>query len=147
LVVPWTLKGDIEMSRAQKYTAHFVREEGWWIVRIQEARGIHSNGRTLEEARRRVREALSLDIGDAAFTVEIAEKITLPANARQELARQQTARRRAEEQANEAMKTTKIAARALAKAGLSVRDSGSLLGLTGARVAQILNDTSKQRSG
>jgi hypothetical protein len=71
------------------------------------------------------------------------EKITLPANARHELARQQTARRRAEERAQEAMKTTKEAARALAKAGLSVRDAGSLLGLTGARVSQILNDTSK----
>jgi predicted RNase H-like HicB family nuclease len=135
------------MSRTRRYTAHFVREDGWWIVRIQEARGVHSNGRTLEEARRRVREALSLDIGDAAFTVEITEKITLPANARQELARQQTARRRAEEHAQEAMKTTKEAARALAKAGLSVRDAGSLLGLTGARVSQILNDTGKQRSG
>ncbi len=86
-------------------------------------------------------------IGDVALTVEIAEKITLPANARQELARHKTARRRAEEQAQEAMKTTKKAARALTKAGLSVRDSDSLLGLTGARVSRILNDTSKQRSG
>jgi predicted RNase H-like HicB family nuclease len=124
-----------------------MREDGWWIVRIQEARGVHSNGRTLEEARRRVREALSLDIGDNAFTVEIAEKISLPANARQELSRQQAARRRADVQAQEAMKTTKKAALALTGAGLSVRDAGSLLGLTGARVSQILNDTDKLRSG
>lgn len=135
------------MSRARRYTPHFVRQEGWWIVKLQEARGVHSNGRTLEEARRRVREALSLDIGDTAFTVEIAEKISLPATARQELARQRAARRRAEEHAQEAMKTPQEAARALAKAGLSVRDADSLLGLTGARLSQILNNTGKQRPG
>ena len=124
-----------------------MREDGWWIVRIQEARGVHSNGRTLEEARRRVREALSLDIGDIAFTVAIAEKISLPANVRQQLSRQQTARRRADAQAQEAMKTTKKAALALTSAGLSVRDAGSLLGMTGARVSQILNGADSLRSG
>jgi len=50
----------------RRYTAHYTRVDGWWIVRIQEARGVHSNGRTLDEARRRVREALSLDIGEAS---------------------------------------------------------------------------------
>ena len=135
------------MARQQQYTLHFAREDGWWVVRIPEARGVHSNGRTLEEARRRVREALSLDIGDAAFTLEFIEKITLPADARRELSRHRTARRRAEDQTQQAMKAAKGAARALAKAGLSVRDAGSLLGLTGARVSQILNDTERRRSG
>jgi hypothetical protein len=41
------------------------------------------------------------------------------------------------------MKATLHAALALAKVGLSVRDTGSLLGLTGARVSQIL--TSRER--
>jgi len=121
-------------------------EDGWWIVRILEARGVHSNGRTLEEARRRVREALSLDIGDTAFSVEFTERIALPPNARRELSRHLTARRRAEDQTQQAMKAAKGAARALARAGLSVRDAGSLLGLTGARVSQILK-TGQRRSG
>jgi predicted RNase H-like HicB family nuclease len=134
------------MARQRRYTAHYTREDGWWIVRILEARGVHSNGRTLEEARRRVREALSLDIGDGAFSVEFTERITLPPNARRELSRHLTARRRAEDQSQQAMRATKHAARALAKAGLSVRDAGSLLGLTGARVSQILK-TGLRRSG
>ncbi len=66
------------MARQRRYTAHYTREDGWWIVRILEARGVHSNGRTLKEARRRVREALSLDIGDTAFSVEFTERIALP---------------------------------------------------------------------
>jgi predicted RNase H-like HicB family nuclease len=135
------------MARRRRYTAHYTREDGWWIVRIREVRGVHSNGRTLEEARRRVREALSLDIGDAAFTVELDEKIALPADARRQLSRHQTARRRAESHAKEATETAQEAARALSKAGLSVRDAGSLLGLTGARVSQILNDAERRRSG
>lgn len=127
------------MARRQ-YTAEYSREDGWWIVRIVEARGVHSNGRTIEEARRRVREALSLDIGDAAKTVEFVEKISLPAQARRELTRHRTARRRAEDVGKQATKATKSAAKALAKAGLSVRDAGTLLGLTGARVSQILKE-------
>ena len=103
---------------------------------------MHSNGRTLEEARRRVREALSLVIGDDAFSVSFAERIVLPAGARRELTRQRTARRRAEDETRRAMEATRAAARALANAGLSVRDAGSLLGLTGARVSQILKDRS-----
>lgn len=125
------------MARRQ-YTAEYSREDGWWIVRILEARGVHSNGRTLEEARRRVREALSLDIGDAAFEVHFGEKIQLPVAATRELTRHRTKRRRAEAQTREAMKATRTAALALAKVGLSVRDSGALLGLTGARVSQII---------
>ena len=135
------------MARQRRYTAHYAREDGWWIVRIQEAHGVHSNGRTLEEARRRVREALSLEIGEGAFSAEFNERIFLPPNARHELARQRTARRRAEDQSRQALKATLSAARALAKAGLSVRDAGSLLGLTGSRVSQILKGNGQRRSG
>jgi predicted RNase H-like HicB family nuclease len=135
------------MARQRRYTAHYEREDGWWIVRIQEAHGVHSNGRTLDEARRRVREALSLEIGEGAFAAEFAERIALPPNARHELARQRTARRRADDQTRQALKATETAARALAKAGLSVRDTGSLLGLTGSRVSQILKGSGKRKSG
>lgn len=135
------------MTRQRGYTAQYSREDGWWIVRIQEAHGVHSNGRTLEEARRRIREALSLEIGESAFTVDIAEKVTLPAKARHELSRHLSARRRADEQAQRAMTATKEAALALTTAGLSVRDAGALLGLSGARVSQILNSSEDRRSG
>jgi predicted RNase H-like HicB family nuclease len=131
------------MTRQRKYTLHYTREDGLWIARVRGVRGVHSRGRTLEQARRRVREALSLEIGDAAFSVEFAEKIGLPEDARRELSRHRIARRRAEDQTQQAMRAAKSAARALAKAGLSLRDAGSLLGLTGARVSQILKRTKR----
>ena len=128
------------MTHRKRYTALFHREDGWWIVRIAEAKGVHSNGRTLEEARRRVREALSLDIGDEAFSVDIVDRVTLPTQASRKLAGYRTARRRAQAEQSKATAATRAAARALKQAGLSVRDAGSLLGLTGARVSQLLNE-------
>jgi predicted RNase H-like HicB family nuclease len=135
------------MAQRKRYTAQFHREDGWWIVRIVEAKGVHSNGRTLEEARRRVREALSLDIGDDAFSIEIVDRITLPARASKKLEKYRTARRRAQVENTKATAATQEAVRVLKDAGLSVRDAGSLLGLTGARVSQLLNDTGKRGSG
>jgi predicted RNase H-like HicB family nuclease len=133
------MKG-LTMTQRKRYTALFHREDGWWIVRIAEAKGVHSNGRTLEEAKRRVREALSLDIGDGAFSVDIVDKVTLPSKARTKLAGYRTARRRAQAEQGKATAATRAAARALKEAGLSVRDAGNLLGLTGSRVSQLLNE-------
>ena len=138
------MKGDA-MAQRKRYTAQFHREDGWWIVRILEAKGVHSNGRTLEEAKRRVREALSLDIGDDAFSVEITDKIKLPTKASRQLAKCRTARKRAQAELGKATAATREAARALKESGLSVRDSGNLLGLTGARVSQLLSERAERR--
>src|SRR5947209_19455644 len=69
------------------YKAVFERDEsGAWIVRIPELRGCHTYGRTLDQARRRIREALSLWVDNAEDAV-IEEEIRLPAAARQALQR------------------------------------------------------------
>ena len=130
------------MPQRRRYTATYRREDGWWIVRIAEAQGVHSNGRTLQEAQRRVREALSLDIGDNAFNVEIVERVRLPRPVKTKLAKHRSARKRARTEAEKATMATRHAVRALTAMGLSVRDAGELLGLTGARVAQLLKNAS-----
>jgi predicted RNase H-like HicB family nuclease len=40
-------------------------ETGWWIAQVKEAPAI-TRGRTIAEARRRIREALGLALGDGA---------------------------------------------------------------------------------
>ena len=40
-------------------------EAGWWIARVHGVAGAHSNGRSIAEARGRVRVALALAIGDS----------------------------------------------------------------------------------
>ena len=61
-----------------KYTATYTHEDdGWWTVRIKEVQGVHSQGRSISQARNRVREALSLFVDDAD-TAEITDDIKLP---------------------------------------------------------------------
>ena len=48
-----------------KYTATYTHEDdGWWTVRIKELQGVHSQGRSISQARNRVREALSLFVDE-----------------------------------------------------------------------------------
>src|SRR5438132_1088472 len=64
------------------YKAVFERDEsGAWIVRIPAIRGCHTYGLTLNQARRRIRETLSLWVDDADDAL-IEEEIRLPAAAR-----------------------------------------------------------------
>jgi predicted RNase H-like HicB family nuclease len=59
---------------AIKYTAIYdLGDDSWWTVRIKEVGGVHSQGRSIAQARNRVREALSLFVDDA----EDAEMISV----------------------------------------------------------------------
>ena len=125
------------------YRVTYERDEtGWWIARVHGVQGVHSNGRTIGEARRRVREALALAIGDKdARRATLAHDVHLPAKARRELKQAVTARRQAEAAATKASASTAKAASALRKRlGLSVRDVGELLGLSYQRVQQICRE-------
>ena len=61
------------------YSVVYERDEGHgWIARVVGVQGVHSNGRTIEEARRRVREALSLAVDDAD-DAQFIEDVKIPA--------------------------------------------------------------------
>ena len=59
IVVVVTSIGVTEMLRNQ-FTAVFVRSEGWWAAYAAELPGALTQGRTLEEARNTLREAVTL---------------------------------------------------------------------------------------
>jgi predicted RNase H-like HicB family nuclease len=42
------------------FTAVFQQEGGWWICYVEELPGANTQGRTLEEARENLKEAVSL---------------------------------------------------------------------------------------
>ena len=121
------------------YKAVFERDEsGAWIVRIPELRGCHTYGRTLDQARRRIREALSLWVDNAEDAV-IEEEIRLPAAARQALERAKRARARADRERSRAQEETERTARALLnEVGIGMRDAGELLGISHQRVQQLV---------
>ena len=45
----------------KSYRVAYERDEsGWWVATVRGVRGCHTQGRTVDEARRRIREALEL---------------------------------------------------------------------------------------
>lgn len=54
------------------YTAVFhLDPSGWWFAEVPELAGCHTQGRTVDQARERIREAIAvwLDVPDDAFTI------------------------------------------------------------------------------
>ncbi len=128
----------------KQYTVKYERDEesGWWVAQIKEEPAAITQGRTIAEARRRVREALALAIDDdkMAAKAQLIDEVKLPPPVRKTLDKARAARQRLEEEANNAQTLTSIAAHKLIEElGLSVRDVGELLGISHQRVQQLMH--------
>jgi predicted RNase H-like HicB family nuclease len=122
-----------------RYRVVFERDDAAaWIVRVSSVPGCHTYGRTIDQARKRIREALAIWVDDAE-TAELAEEIRLPSRALDAVRRSRDARRRATEQREKAQVTTAAAARTLVDdLDLGLRDAADLLGLSHQRVQQLV---------
>lgn len=127
---------------AGKYRVILERDEsGAWIARVPSVRRCHTHGRTLQQTRRRIREALGLWVEDAD-TAELVEDIRLPARVRGELDRTRASRRLARQEGERAQEAMRTAARTLVdEVGLGLRDAGELLEVSHQRVAQLVRST------
>jgi len=125
--------------KVRKYRVVFERDEsGAWIARIPSVRGCHTYGRTLDQARRRIREALSLWVDDAG-RAELVEDVRLPAAVKEVISRSRDSRREAETKRVKAQEATCHAARTLVDdLHLGLRDTAELLGLSHQRVQQLI---------
>lgn len=123
-----------------KYRVDITRDEsGAWLVRVPSVPGCHTYGRTLEQARRRIREALALWVPDAQGA-DLEYRIRLPADIRAELRRARSARKRSARAQLDAHDATVNAARDLTEQlGLSLRDASELLELSHQRVQQLVS--------
>jgi predicted RNase H-like HicB family nuclease len=111
--------------------------EGWWVAAVPGIRGCHTQGRTLAQARRRIREALSLFVQDSE-SAELIDAVRLPPHVRRALVRSESARARVDNQKTVAKETMNDAVRLLTQDfGLSVRDAAELLGVSHQRVQQL----------
>ena len=130
------------MRTKQTYQVDYERDEsGWWIASVAGVKGCHTQGRTVDEARRRIREALGLFVGDAD-SATLVDHVKLPAGARRAIETYLARRRRAEHEYRRAGVAARQAVQLLQKGALrmSARDAGELLGLSHQRVHQLAHD-------
>jgi predicted RNase H-like HicB family nuclease len=115
-------------------------ESGAWIARVPDVPGCHTYGRSLEQARRRIREALGLWVSDAD-RADLDFHVRLPAEIRTELRRARSARERSAHAQLVAHDATVHAAMDLTeRLGLSLRDVSELLEISHQRVQQLVTN-------
>jgi len=123
------------------FTVVYERDEtGWWVAQVKEVPAAITQGRTLAESRRRIREALALVLGSdaAARQATLIDDIRLPVAARRALRAVATSRARLEQDRARVSDALDAATRQLLrKVKLSLRDTGELLGLSHQRVQQL----------
>lgn len=124
----------------KNYEVRYERDEtGWWVASVPEIPGCHTQGRTIEQARRRIRKALGLFVSDAEKAIFL-DDIRLPAGVRRIINRHQLSRQRFEEHRAQCQLSTLEAVRVLTRElRLSLRDAGELLGLSHQRIQQLVD--------
>jgi len=131
----------------KRYGVRYERDErGWWVAAVS-GQPAQTQGRTIEQAQERIREALAVLLDVDAYEIELAHDIRLPAAARKVLGAAKKASARAAGEAQRAERATRDAARTLVKCGMSLRDAGTLLGVSRQRVHQILDAKGARRKG
>ena len=125
------------MAEVKTYRVVYeIDESGHWIATVPTVRGCHTYGRSLSEARSRIRDALSLFVPRAA-TAKLVDDVRLPPPMRRLVVQYRSARAHAEED----RKRAETAARQLATR-LSRRDAADLLEISHQRVQQLADKRS-----
>jgi predicted RNase H-like HicB family nuclease len=126
------------MSPKKTYTAIYERDpdDDAWNVRIDGLEGCQTYGRSLRQARARIREALALWLDREPETLTVRDQ--LPRDVAEVARQANQARAEAEQAGAKAQEQAARAVRALTDRGLSRRDAAELLGISHQRVQQLL---------
>jgi hypothetical protein len=109
---------------------------GDWVASVPGRRRHRGQGRTLRQARQRLRAALARLVDDP-FEIDFVEDVRLPPPARALLVAHWKARRRLERETGLADLASSRALAALLALKLNVKDVGDLLGLSPQKLARL----------
>jgi len=136
-----------KVAARMTYKVLYAPEGTKWTATIPEVQGCHTWGRSLSEARKRIRDALACSLDDlsereaerVARGAELIEEVKLPARARRTLAACRAKREHlTRAQAELRVESRRAALELTRDVGISLRDAGELLGLSQERVRQLL---------
>lgn len=121
------------------YTARLEQEkDGRWSVELDEEPRVHTWGNTASQALTRVREAAALWFESDEDEIELVPRPVLPKVTTEAVEKARNAREQARDADRVAIEQTRKAAQALAKRGISMRDTAAILGISHQRVHQLL---------
>lgn len=129
------------------YTVRYERDEdGWWVAQVVEEPAALTQGKSLKQARNRIREALALVVGNnKAKKAKLIDDVRVPdqwdkwlSSLSKEKAELDKLRKKYADD------LLSIARDLTTKEKLSVRDAAELLGISHQRVQQLV-DTPKRR--
>ncbi|NEE03712.1 hypothetical protein [Phytoactinopolyspora halotolerans] len=119
------------------YTSTAVREDRYWLVRCDQTPSIRSKVRLLTQAADHQRRALAEAIGVPAAWVAVDVRPVLPKHIHERIARAHELRATATWANSSAAAEVRAAARILADAQFSLRDIGTILGVSYQRAHQL----------
>jgi hypothetical protein len=123
-----------------RFTSTAVREGKRWRVQCDQHLHIRSQVPLLARAVEHQRAGIAACLDLAPSQVTVTVRPVLPDAARRHLSRAQERRHTASWANHAAAIETRLAARALAELGLSLRDIGTILGVSHQRAHQLLHD-------
>lgn len=133
-------KGMVEEAM-NTYRVTYERDEsGWWVATVRGVAGCHTQGRTVDETRRRIRKALALFV-PGARTATLVDDVKLPTPAARAIRAYASLRKRADLEDRKAAHAARRAVQLLrgGRMKMSVRDAAKLLGLSHQRVHQLVH--------
>lgn len=128
----------VEEAVKTYHVAYERDKSGWWVASVRGLSGCHTQGRTVDEARRRIVEAMALFV-DNPRAAKIVDDVKLPTGAAKAIRMYTTLRKKADQEDRRAAMAARRAVRLLrgGRLRMSARDAARLLGLSHQRVHQL----------
>ena len=120
------------------YTAIAERSDGWWAVTIEALPGVFTQARRLDQVADLAADAIGLWLEKDPKTIAVTVETRLPEDLQRAVDIARAAREAAERASIHAATSTTSAVASLSTSGLSMRDTGIIIGVSYQRVGQLV---------